>query len=138
MRKAKIAEKAAAVILLANIGIGCGYVNYKGDAAASQTVPGSSTPLPGASGTPATVTFTQVSQILTTNCVSCHSGSNAPNLSSYSDFATNTTYVSAGDPAGSELYSVVASGTMPKNAAALSLANVAVIYEWIAQGALNN
>ncbi len=128
----------------------CGYTQYKnagsGEAPGTAgtpvpTSPGSpGSPNPSPSGSPtATVTFTEVSQqILQPKCVGCHSGGNQPNLSSYAGFATNTAYVVPGNPSASALYDAVQSGAMPQGGPPLSADQVALIGNWISQGALNN
>lgn len=101
------------------------------------TPPVTATPAPTASGS--TATFTEVNtQILQPLCVSCHGSGASPDLSSYSSFATNTTFVVPGNAAQSLLYQMVQSGSMPQGGTALNSTQLSLIQEWIDEGALNN
>ena len=132
---------AAAVLLAAS---GCTYTRLStpSSAGSTPTPPGSGAPTGTPSGAPSgtpMVTFQQVSQqILQPKCISCHSGSNAPNLTSYASFATNTAYIVPGNPSQSPLYQAVQSGAMPQGGPPLTQAELALIYDWIQEGAQND
>jgi hypothetical protein len=144
-------------LILSALSSGCGFSDYKNSTSTSGTTPtgttgtgtttGSNPPVSGtnpspnpSSGSGATATFSEVNtQIFQPLCVQCHgSGGNSPDLSSYSAFATNTTFVVPGDPATSLVYEMVQSGSMPQGGPTLSTADLDLINEWITQGALNN
>ncbi len=93
---------------------GCGTTGTD-EAASYGTTPG---------GVPTSVDFATLSaQVLTPNCIQCHSG-----------FATESVvllYVEAGSPTTSTLYTIVASGEMPKNGPRLSSQKIALIENYI-------
>jgi hypothetical protein len=72
------------------------------------------------------------------NYSGCHNSKNLTNfpLESYSD-VINYGQVIAFKPVGSNLYDVIANGYMPR-ADTLGLENRKLIFDWIANGALNN
>jgi hypothetical protein len=124
----------ALLLAAALLATACDYVDPKS---------GASTPPPSAAGTGGTgsgpATFQQVySQILAPKCVACHSGSTAPNLSSWASFAQDTRYVIPGNPGQSDVYVQVSSGNMPKSGAALTQGELSLLSDWITQGAQNN
>lgn len=93
------------------------------------------TPGPGGNQKPAVlVAFTEVDQkILQDNCVDCHgAGSRRGDLSSY---AAVLRFVVANNPGASELYTTVASNSMPKNGTPLSASEKQLIADWINSGA---
>jgi hypothetical protein len=110
--------------------IGCNFKEYKNqdlDVRTSKEIAQSST-------------FAYLNEnILIPKCVACHSAGNASggvDLSEYSKVIS--TVVSPGDPEGSRLYQVCASGQMPKGMARLSDSELQIIYEWIKNGASEN
>ena len=102
--------------------------------------------------------FTAVYSIVTSRCVSCHGGSGGLNMSTRAMAYTNLvgvaaaggscgssglTRVVAGDPGRSLLYEKVAGAPscgarMPRNATALTAAQIETIRAWIAAGARND
>ncbi len=70
-------------------------------------------------------------------CVSCHSGSIAPNLAAGQSYsALVPAYVTAGDPATSDIYIVCKpGGSMAKHTSA---AELDLLYRWIYAGAKND
>ena len=86
--------------------------------------------------------------ILEADCAingSCHLGANNGNDQISLDTAVAYTTIAAkhlvagGDPAASVLYSQVSNGIMPKSPyPVLDAAKIALIYNWIKQGAKNN
>ena len=89
-------------------------------------------------------TFTTVySKILAVYCTgsSCHNPGTSGGLSfatQASAYAAVSSLVTPGDGAGSDFYSTVQSGAMPKGRAKLSATNLALIKAWIDAGALND
>jgi mono/diheme cytochrome c family protein len=75
-------------------------------------------------------------KIFKSKCLSCHS-SGSTNFSSYSALMAGGSVV-AGNPAASALYQEVSSGRMPKNFPMLAENEIQAIYDWIADGALND
>lgn len=68
------------------------------------------------------------------NCAQCHDGSRDPDLRTANAYnALVPEYVDAGNPEGSELYTILADGH--RNVAA---GDLALIYAWIERGAENN
>ena len=127
------------IIVVSVMGLAnCGFTNDKGGSGSTPGAGGVPAPAPGASGVPA-ATFTQVNQqILQPSCVSCHSGGQSPDLSSYSGFATNTAYVVPGNAGSSLIYTITASGQMPLNGGALSSSQLSLLASWIDAGAPND
>ena len=121
---------------------GCGFTEYKnpnssspGTVTSSTTNPGTSpvsgtTPTGGGGGT-SSATFSAVSsQILQPKCVTCHS--------SFGTYSGVMSAVTAGNPSGSALYTMVESGQMPQGGPALSSDEVTLINTWIQNGAQND
>ncbi len=79
--------------------------------------------------------------VFTPKCVECHSGSNSPHgidLSNYQKIVNSPLFpplVIPGNPEGSSLYEVCASGEMPKGAQHLSSEELKALYDWIKNGA---
>jgi mono/diheme cytochrome c family protein len=69
-------------------------------------------------------------------CLGCHS-SGVPNLSSYDTLMAGGKVV-AGNPAASILYQQLEAGLMPTSGSPLSSIEIKAVYDWIANGALNN
>ncbi len=70
-------------------------------------------------------------------CMKCHSGFSPKagvNVSSYFELM-NSNVIVAGDPDNSRLYTVIASGKMPKNANMLSQEQIDLVRQWIQDGA---
>jgi len=81
-------------------------------------------------------TFAEIqANILQPKCLTCHS-SGAFTFTSYASLMA-AGVVSAGSPLASALYTQVAAGLMPQNAAPLASTDVQAIYDWIAAGATN-
>lgn len=81
-----------------------------------------------------------IAPVLTSKCVSCHSGENPPHgilLDSYNEVVK---YVVAGNAEESELYEVISgpSPQMPKGQPPLPEQTVRLIRDWINQGAKDN
>ncbi len=96
----------------------------------------------GAGGTAPTFT-TVYSKILAVYCAgsSCHNPGTSGGLSfanQASAYAAVTSLVIPGDGAGSDFYSTVQSGAMPKGRTKLSATNLALIKHWIDAGALDD
>ena len=121
---------------------GCGFTEYKnGTTAQPVQAPGQTASNPTSTSSPVTsaATFTAVnSQILQSKCLGCHGSGSSPSFSSYSSFATNTSYITPGNAASSAVYTAVQSGAMPQGGSSLSAAEVTLIYDWIQAGALDN
>jgi uncharacterized membrane protein len=87
---------------------------------------------------------TSVLPLLQSRCVNCHGGertSKGLSLNSYDAVmagSENGPVVTAGDAANSPLAQMVANGKMPKRGPKLTPAEVALITDWINQGAKNN
>jgi hypothetical protein len=98
------------------------------------------TPTPPAPTPPAddTISYSQdIQPIFNSNCISCHKGSIPPDLTAAKSYAQLVpTYVTAKDPATSELYIVCSPGG--SMAAHTSAAELNLIYRWIYAGAKNN
>lgn len=85
----------------------------------------------------------QIAPILGQHCVRCHSASNREgeiSLSTFDDLRSNE-YVVAGDPDASFLIELVTTSgderpTMPKDGEPLSESDVALLWQWINQGAV--
>ncbi len=97
---------------------------------------------------PAEVSFAKNMQpLFNKNCIGCHNGAQAPNLTVGNSYAALTTlnkdgeyFVTAGDAAGSILYqAMIGKGApqMPANGA-LSASKLAIVEKWINDGAINN
>ena len=82
--------------------------------------------------------------ILVTNCARCHSGASPPNglrLVDYKTVMKGSLFLPIlrpGDPEASPLYLMISKGTMPANGQPLNQAQVQIIFNWIAAGALDN
>lgn len=89
-----------------------------------------------------TVRFTtDIQPILNQNCISCHGGIAGMWLTDYEHVmvgSINGAQVIPGDPDGSPLYHYVATGLMPPNADPLTPEQIALIREWIAEGAVKH
>jgi hypothetical protein len=84
------------------------------------------------------VTFSgTVQPILTTFCISCHSGPNANNGISVENYTAVKMLIPNGKLLGTITHSPGFS-PMPKGANKLSECNIAKIRQWIVRGALNN
>jgi len=98
----------------------------------------------GAGAGGATATFTQVYKtILSMRCsgASCHNPGSQQGFSVSSQanaYNTAQQFIIPGDSYGSTLWEAVDFGDMPRNAARLSDANIALIGAWIDEGAPNN
>ena len=98
----------------------------------------------GGTGGAAAPTFTQIyTTILVPYCggSSCHNpgSQGGVGFSSQSNaYSAVKSRVTPGNGAGSSFYNTVNSGSMPRGAAKLSAANLALIKAWIDAGALNN
>ncbi len=161
MRSMKV--KFAVVFLLAGLLAACSGQGASTGSGASQSSGGSapataaaeSTSAPtadsstsgsgGAAAAAATVSFAKdVLPLLQNRCVNCHGGertSKGLSLNSYEAVmagSENGPVVTAGDAANSTLAQMVASGKMPKRGPKLTPAELALIQDWINQGAQNN
>lgn len=76
--------------------------------------------------------------ILEPKCISCHGADLARGGVRYDSYANTMQTVKAGDPMDSSFYNEVASGNMPRSAPSLVANELAVISQWITNGALNN
>lgn len=76
---------------------------------------------------PNTSYTTQIQPIIENNCVTCHNGSQPPNLNSYSRVSNNASLIK----------SVVVSRRMPLSGS-LSTEEIALISCWVDNGAENN
>jgi mono/diheme cytochrome c family protein len=95
------------------------------------------TPTPAPSPTPTpppgnpNAKFSYISKnILQVQCTGCHSGMKT--------YAGTMSYVTAGAPNSSTLYTTTNSGSMPKGGSKLNATSLQAIKDWIAAGALNN
>ncbi len=97
---------------------------------------------------PAKVSFAKDMQpLFNKNCIGCHNGAQAPNLTTGNSYTALTTlntdgeyFVTAGDAAGSIMYqALIGKGApqMPANGA-MSPSKIAIVEKWINDGALNN
>ncbi|WP_291097414.1 MULTISPECIES: c-type cytochrome [unclassified Flavobacterium] len=97
---------------------------------------------------PANVSFQKdIQPLFNKNCIGCHNGAQAPNLTTGNSYAALTTlnvdgeyFVTAGDAPGSIIYqALIGKGApqMPPNGA-LSASKLAIVEKWINDGALNN
>jgi uncharacterized membrane protein len=92
---------------------------------------------------PTNNSFCQVQNIFENNCIGCHSsGGRKPDLSKSGLKSTvNATYnidkywIKSGSTDSSKVYREIESGGMPKNANALSSLDVALVGNWIKEGA---
>ena len=120
----------------------CGFTEYKNpDPGLNQ--PQTSAASTGATPVPitstGTSTFTLVnSQILQPKCLGCHGSGSSPDFSTYGSFATNTQWVTPGNPAGSSIYTAVSQGLMPQGGTPLNASELSLISSWIQSGAANN
>jgi len=81
----------------------------------------------------------QIKPILLSNCLSCHSNSNAAGRGSgikLQDYANVKTYADNGKLMGSILHT--SSYPMPQNGGSLSACDIKIIKSWITRGTLNN
>jgi mono/diheme cytochrome c family protein len=95
--------------------------------------------IPAAGGTHPTYTYLQAN-VFQPKCAGCHTGGSASGgyrVDSYAG-ASSTTFVTGGSPLKSTLYYDLSKGIMPMGGGMLSDADLANVYTWIAQGALNN
>jgi hypothetical protein len=98
----------------------------------------------GAGGATTTATFTQIyTTILSKSCTGaqCHNPGNQQGFSVSSQanaYTTSQSFIIPGDSYGSTFWEAVDTGNMPRNAAKLSAANIALIGAWIDAGAENN
>jgi hypothetical protein len=135
---------SATLLALLAVAPGCDYTNPKAPAVDLQPDPagGGGSPNQGGNGSSsgaATATFQQVfSQILQPKCLACHGSGTRPILSSWASFAQDTRYVLPGNPGQSDIYVQVASGAMPQSGSPLTTAELKLLSDWIAEGALNN
>ena len=97
------------------------------------------------SGGGATVSFANdILPLLQSRCVNCHGGQRTEhelNLNSYNGAmagSENGPVVTPGNAADSPMAELVSSGKMPKRGPKLTPAQVALIVDWIDQGAQNN
>lgn len=110
--------------------IGCNFTDEKTDTAADDGTSSNDD-----SGD-ISATFSSINEnILQAKCVSCHGGSGGVTLESYAGVLQELTPL---DPDASTLYTIVASGQMPKGAADLSDAEKQAIRDWITNGAEND
>lgn len=97
---------------------------------------------------PAKVSFAKDMQpLFNKNCIGCHNGAQAPNLTAGNSYTALTTlnkdgeyFVTAGDAPGSIIYqALIGKGApqMPANGA-MSASKIAIVEKWINDGALNN
>jgi hypothetical protein len=101
------------------------------------------TPTPTATPTPTPtpVSYSATIQpIFNANCTAgCHSPGGQASFYSLTNWASTTaSFVTPGNAAGSTLYMVVNSGSMPLGAPKLSAADILSIRNWINEGAPNN
>ena len=100
---------------------------------------------PAVAGSHAEVSFaTEVMPILEKYCWECHSADNAElglTLDTYEGVMAGSDYgtvVEAGDPDGSLLVDMIASGDMPEEGDPVTPEELDLIRAWIAEGAENN
>jgi mono/diheme cytochrome c family protein len=74
--------------------------------------------------------------VLKPSCIQCHGSSNPSAGISLTSYAAVLSTVNPKNPQGSALYTVIATGNMPKGAAQLSDAMITEVYNWIKAGAL--
>ncbi len=83
-----------------------------------------------------------IQPIFTQNCINCHNGTTAPNLTSGNSYAalTNGNYVTPSDKAASVLYKTLTGNGASQMPPSLPLeqAKINLVGQWIDQGALNN
>jgi hypothetical protein len=92
-----------------------------------------------ASSAPLTATFSSISaNILQPRCYKCHNSLISSGGRRFDSYNSTMNSVVAGAPNSSPLYVNVLSGNMPREGLPLSDAEVAMIGEWILDGALNN
>lgn len=137
---------SAATLLVASLA-GCGFTRYP-EAGTPQNAAGTAPPAtsanppaPSAPGSPTSTpaTFTQVNQqIFQPRCVGCHGSGASPDLTSFSSFAQNTTFVVPGNAAQSAIYTAVSTGRMPQGGTALTQAELSTLSSWIDNGAKND
>ncbi len=97
------------------------------------------------------VSFTaDIQPIFTSNCISCHAGSQSPDLTSANSFAalvTNATpatkYIDTATPSNSYLYQKLmgtqtTGSQMPLGGSPLAQSKTDLVLTWITQGAKNN
>lgn len=89
-----------------------------------------------------TVSFSQdILPILQQNCIGCHGGIAGMWLTDYDRVrlpSNNGATIYPGEPDRSPLYLYVRDGLMPANADPLSPDQIALIRQWILEGAFNN
>ena len=86
---------------------------------------------------------TDIQPIFTQNCINCHkAGSTAPDLTSGVSYAAITSggFVVASNADGSELYNRLngVGGALMPTSGALPADKIALVKQWINEGALNN
>ena len=123
---------------------GCGFTEYKSPTSSSTTSPSTGTVGTGGNpgtgtgtGTGSAATFSEVSSQILSNCTSCHSGSSPSAGIDLSTYTGVMSVVSAGNPSGSTIYTVVSGGIMPPSGA-LPSSDVTLLSDWITSGALDN
>lgn len=88
-----------------------------------------------------TPTFLSIQQnILQPKCVSCHNPNGTRPNENYTDYAStvNTGKITPGNAAASQMYIECNAGTMPMGGTPLSPTELAVLAQWINEGAQNN
>jgi hypothetical protein len=147
--------------LLGVAGLGCGGTTMGADGGSDVVATGDTGTTPDDAATTPTATWTEVYAVISSRCMLCHSGgmpSGGLNMSSKplayqnlvgvaaagSSCAGMGTRVVASDPDGSLLFRKVSEmmpgcgGRMPLGGPYLSSANVTLIRDWIAAGAMDN
>lgn len=86
----------------------------------------------------------QIQPIFEARCTECHSGPNAEwglDLTSYENAMKGSDYgavIDPGDPDGSVIIEMIASGEMPEEGEPVTAPELALIETWIGQGAEDN
>ena len=103
------------------------------------------TPTAGTTAGGASVSFaTDIQPLLESRCINCHGGQRTEkelDLKTYEGVmagSENGPVVTSGDAANSTMAELVSNGKMPKRGPKLTPAQVALIVDWINQGAQNN
>jgi len=130
-QRKELPVKALAALFIALLVVGCG--SQPAPAPRAERAPDSAGPAP------AEVSFAKdIQTIVASSCLPCHSGAQgAASKANWTTYEGVMADVVAGKPDSSKFYQSLRDGKMPPSGK-LNSARIALVYNWIAQGAKNN